>query len=62
MTVSKSWEEHWEWSAIHSTMNHQLYEALHISTSRLGLLAGIKIRVRDHPVTVFSQGLVSDGV
>lgn len=46
MTFSKSWEEHREWSAIHSTMNYQLYETLHISTTGLRLQAGIKTRER----------------
>lgn len=45
-TVSKTWEEHWEWSAIHSTVNYQLYEALHISTSRPILLVRFKMRAR----------------
>lgn len=46
MAVSKSWEEHREWRAIHSIVNDRLYEALRISTSRLRLLAGIEMRER----------------
>lgn len=41
-TVSKSWE----WSAIHSTITSQLYEALHIGTRRPILLVRFKMRAR----------------